>query len=79
MAKTKSGNGPGSGRTIHSWQRSKRVSKNKVRQATRRYCQISVAAQNFPRHLKLAHRADWEPRYVKYMELIEVQTESSTF
>ena len=60
MAKTKSGNGPKSGRTTHSWQKSKRVSKNNVRQATCRYCQISVAAQNYPRHLKLAHRVDWE-------------------
>ena len=60
MAKTKSGIGPGSGRTKHSWQKNKRVSKNKVRQATCCYCQISDAARNYPRHLKLAHRVDWE-------------------
>ena len=67
MAKTKSGNGPGSGRTTQSWQKSSKVSKNKVRQATCRYCQITVAAQNYPRHLRLAHRADWEenPRDIR--------------
>ena len=56
MAKTKSGNVTGSGRTTHSWQKSKR----KVRQATCHYCQKSVAAQNYPRYLKLAQRVDWE-------------------
>ena len=38
-----------------------------MRQDTCRYCQISVAAQNYPRHLKLAHKVDWEenPRDVR--------------
>ena len=63
MAETKSGNVPGSSRTTHSWQKSK----SKVRQATCRYCQKSVAAQNYQRYIKLAQRVDREenPRDVR--------------
>ena len=59
MGKTKGG-GPGSGRVTQSWERRKRVSKNKVRQLSCRYCKNSLAAQNYARHLQIVHKDDWD-------------------
>ena len=59
MGKT-SGPGPGSGKMAQSWEKKKKVSKSKVRQAVCRYCRLSMAAQNYLRHLKISHKDEWE-------------------
>ena len=59
MGKTKGG-GPGSGRVTQSWEKRKFVSKNKVRQLSCRYCKKPIAAQNYSRHLQIAHKDEWD-------------------
>jgi hypothetical protein len=59
MGKTKGG-GHGPGRVPQSWEKRKRVSKNKVRQLSCRYCKTSLAAQNYARHLQTVHKDDWD-------------------
>ena len=59
MGKTKGG-GNGPGRVTQSWEKRKRVSKNKVRQLSCRYCKNSLAAQNYARHLQIVHKDDWD-------------------
>ena len=55
MGKT---SGRGSGRVTQSWEKKKKVSQRKLRQAVCRYCHVSVAAQNYARHLKVSHKDD---------------------
>ena len=59
MAGSKGGQEPGSGKRKQSWEKTKYVSKTKVRQAKCRVCQKEMAAQNYPRHLKEKHAEVW--------------------
>lgn len=60
MAGEKGGKGLGSGNVTKNWEKSYVRSKTKVRQAKCRFCLKNVTVQNYSRHLKLNHKAEWE-------------------